>query len=52
MCIRDRFGTNYPMISHAAATEGLGVLGFDEETLGLYLEGNARSCLLYTSRCV
>jgi len=36
------FGTNYPMISHAAATEGLGVLGFDEETLGLYLEGNAR----------
>ncbi len=36
------FGTNYPMIGHAHALEGLAGLGLDEETKGLYLEGNAR----------
>ena len=30
------------MISHAAAMEGLDAFGFDEETLNLYLDGNAR----------
>ena len=36
------FGTNYPMIFHAKALEGLAALGLDEETHNLYLEGNAR----------
>jgi len=36
------FGTNYPMIPHAQALDGLDDLGLDEETRALYLEGNAR----------
>jgi len=36
------FGTNYPMISHERALEGLDDLGLDEEAQSLYLEGNAR----------
>jgi uncharacterized protein len=36
------FGTNYPMILHAKALEGLDGLGLDDETRQLYLEGNAR----------
>jgi hypothetical protein len=36
------FGTNYPMISPAAALEDLGTLDLDAETTALYLEGNAR----------
>jgi hypothetical protein len=36
------FGTNYPMIFHAKALEGLAALGLEEETRDLYLEGNAR----------
>ena len=35
------FGTNYPMIAPQKALEGLDGLGLDEETRGLYLEGNA-----------
>jgi predicted TIM-barrel fold metal-dependent hydrolase len=36
------FGTNYPMIPPARALEGLDELGLDDETRGLFLEGNAR----------
>ena len=36
------FGSNWPMISPAAALEHLPELGFDAETEHLYLEGNAR----------
>lgn len=36
------FGTNYPMISHDKALEGLDALELDAETRRLYLEGNAR----------
>jgi hypothetical protein len=36
------FGTNYPMILHAKALEGLAALGLDEQTRNLYLEDNAR----------
>lgn len=39
---RVMFGTNFPMISHQSALEGLDRLGLDEEAMGLYLEGNAR----------
>ncbi|NNH69032.1 amidohydrolase [Nocardia uniformis] len=35
------FGTNYPMIGHASALEGLDDLGLDAETRELYLHGNA-----------
>lgn len=35
------FGTNYPMISPAAALEHLGELDLDEETTELFLAGNA-----------
>lgn len=35
------FGTNYPMIRPAKALEGLGELGLDDETLALFLHGNA-----------
>ncbi len=36
------FGTNYPMISHQKALEGLSALGLDGETEQLYLADNAR----------
>jgi len=36
------FGTNYPMIAHDRALEGLDVLGLDEEARRLYLAGNAQ----------
>lgn len=36
------FGTNYPMIAHDRALDGLDELGLDEETRALYLGGNAR----------
>jgi len=36
------FGSNYPMILPARALEDLPKLGLDDETLGLFLEGNAR----------
>jgi hypothetical protein len=36
------FGTNYPMIFHTRALEGLDALDLDEETRGLYLDGNTR----------
>jgi predicted TIM-barrel fold metal-dependent hydrolase len=36
------FGTNYPMIFHGKALEGLDDLGLDDETRRLYLDGNAR----------
>src|SRR4051794_9985513 len=36
------FGTNHPMIAPAKALEDLDALGLDEETRGLYLDGNAR----------
>jgi uncharacterized protein len=35
------FGTNYPMIFHEQALEGLDGLGLDEETEGAFLGGNA-----------
>ncbi len=36
------FGTNFPMISHEAALEGLDSFDLDDETQDLYLDGNAR----------
>lgn len=36
------FGTNYPMIFHAQALDGLDRLGLDQETTDLYLGGNAQ----------
>jgi len=36
------FGTNYPMILPHQALTGLDALGLDDETLELYLAGNAR----------
>jgi predicted TIM-barrel fold metal-dependent hydrolase len=36
------FGTNYPMIFHERALEGLDGLSLDEETRELYLHDNAR----------
>jgi predicted TIM-barrel fold metal-dependent hydrolase len=39
------FGTNFPMIGHQQALEGLGDLGLDDEVRDLYLEGNARRLL-------
>src|SRR3954451_19507364 len=39
---RVMFGTNYPMIPHAKALDGLDELEIDDETRGLYLAGNAR----------
>lgn len=35
------FGTNYPMIPHAAALAGLDDLGLDDEARALYRHGNA-----------
>jgi predicted TIM-barrel fold metal-dependent hydrolase len=39
------FGTNYPMIDHARALEGLGELGLDHEVRELFLHGNAERVL-------
>jgi predicted TIM-barrel fold metal-dependent hydrolase len=36
------WGSNFPMISPAAAQEGIDALGLDDETRELFLEGNAR----------
>ena len=36
------WGSNFPMIGPAAALEGIGELGLDDETTGLFLGGNAR----------
>jgi len=35
------FGTNFPMIAHAAALDGIDALGLDLETRELFLHGNA-----------
>jgi len=35
------FGTNYPMIPHLKALDGLDALGLDDETRAHYLGGNA-----------
>jgi hypothetical protein len=39
------FGTNFPMIGHAQALEGLDALGLDDETRELFLGGNAERLL-------
>ncbi len=39
---RVMFGTNFPMIAHRQALDGLDRLALDDETTNLYLEGNAR----------
>jgi predicted TIM-barrel fold metal-dependent hydrolase len=39
------FGTNFPMIGHAQALDGIDALGLDDETRALYLSGNARRLL-------
>ena len=36
------FGTNYPMIDHAHALEGLDQLGLSDEAVQHYLDENAR----------
>ncbi len=36
------FGTNFPMIPHGSALEGLDRFGLDDEARELYLDGNAR----------
>jgi uncharacterized protein len=39
------FGTNYPMIFHQQALEGIDALGLDDEVRELFLAGNARRVL-------
>lgn len=39
------FGTNFPMIGHAAALDGIDELGLDLETRQLFLHGNAERLL-------
>jgi uncharacterized protein len=39
------FGTNYPMIFHQPALDGIDVLGLDDEVRELFLAGNARRVL-------
>jgi uncharacterized protein len=39
------FGTNYPMIFHQQALDGIEALGLDAEVLELFLAGNARRVL-------
>jgi predicted TIM-barrel fold metal-dependent hydrolase len=39
------FGTNYPMISHTHALDGLDPLELDQEATSLYLGGNAKRLL-------
>jgi predicted TIM-barrel fold metal-dependent hydrolase len=39
------FGTNFPMIGHAQALDGLDQLGLDDETRELFLLGNAERLL-------
>jgi predicted TIM-barrel fold metal-dependent hydrolase len=39
------FGTNFPMIGHAQALDGLDQLGLDDETRELFLHGNAERLL-------
>ena len=39
------FGTNYPMIGHQQALDGLDELGLEEEVRELFLAGNARRLL-------
>jgi predicted TIM-barrel fold metal-dependent hydrolase len=39
------FGTNFPMIAHTQALEGLDALGLDDETRELFLHGNAERLL-------
>jgi uncharacterized protein len=39
------FGTNFPMIGHQQALDGIEDLGLDDEARELYLEGNARRVL-------
>ena len=43
------FGTNYPMIFHQQALEGIDALGLDDETRELFLAGNARRLLSLTA---
>jgi predicted TIM-barrel fold metal-dependent hydrolase len=42
------FGTNYPMIFHQQALEDLAVLGLDDETRELFLQGNVQRLLELT----
>jgi hypothetical protein len=39
------FGTNFPMVGHEQALEGLDELGLDAETRELFLHGNAERLL-------
>jgi predicted TIM-barrel fold metal-dependent hydrolase len=39
------FGTNYPMIFHQQALDGIDALGLDDEVRDLFLAGNARRVL-------
>jgi hypothetical protein len=39
------FGTNYPMIFHQPALDGIDALALDEEIRELFLAGNARRVL-------
>jgi len=43
------FGTNFPMISHSRALEGVDDLGLDDEARGLFLHGNAQRLLKLSS---
>ena len=36
------FGTNYPMILHQQALDGVDAIGLDQEARELFLAGNAR----------
>jgi predicted TIM-barrel fold metal-dependent hydrolase len=39
------FGSNFPMLGHAQAVEGLEELGLDDDTHQLFLRGNAERLL-------
>jgi uncharacterized protein len=39
------FGTNYPMVFHQQALDGLDGLGLDDEGRELFLAGNAQRAL-------
>jgi uncharacterized protein len=42
------FGTNYPMLGHQQALEGIDALGLDDEARDLFLAGNAQRVILGT----
>jgi uncharacterized protein len=46
------FGSNYPMILHQQALTGIDALGLDDESVGLFLGGNAERLLRLAQRAM